>query len=944
MKQASFKVWRLILALSLFWCLPAGVGRAERAQQANQPNEKAKALLAQLTPEERVAQLFLISFRGRQVDRGSQIYDLIVTHSIGGVVLSAANDNFTGPTNTVEEAHQMISALQNHTWEGSQGMLSDPLARPSDRREYIPLFIAVSQEGDGAPNDQILSGMTPLPNEMAIGATWDTRLAERVGQVMGGELHDLGVNMLMGPSLDVLETSQLESGEDLGTRTFGGDPYWVGEMGKAYIRGVHSGSENQVAVIAKHFPGRGGSDRPPGEEVATVRKSLEQLKQIELAPFFAVTGGSSDQVTTTDGLLASHIRYQGFQGNIRATTRPVSFDANAFEQLMSLPQFTEWRNSGGIVVSDDLGSPAVRRFFDPTGVSFDGRQVARSAFQAGNDLLYVNNFLSSGDPDAYTSIIRTLDFFAQKYREDPAFAQKVDQSVEKLLTLKFRLYPQFSIDKIVSPASALEGLNHGQQVSFDVAQRSITLLSPDLAELPISLPQPPQSRDRIVFITDVRSYRQCSQCIEEFSLPVDALQKAVVRLYGPRAGEQVLQYKLLSYSFTDLYGMLTGAPNLPPIEEDIRSANWVVFAMADRQKDRIETQALRRFLSERADLLNNKKIVVFAFNAPYYLDATDISKLSAYYASYSKSSAFIDVAARVLFQELAPSGAMPVSVPGVGYDLITATSPNPSQVIQLYLDLPEEKTPQTTATANVTPEPTKAPSFTIGDTLPLRTGIIYDSNRNPVPDGTVVRFLFSKGGEVSAAQQIETVTTGGIARASYRIQSEGMLEIRVISDPAMLSEILRLDVSTTAGAMITAIAPTLASTSTPEPTETPTPTSTAVVTAEPPKPKAPGTGSWLFTILLVWSGAVLIYFASQPWVSTRWGVRWGLMSAIGGLAAFFFLSLGWPFGYARQAESGWIGLLGMIIIGMVLGLAGGVLWKWRSAPVTSASRRSGRQL
>ena len=47
-----------------------------------------------------------------------------------------------------------------------------------------------------------------------------------------------------------------------------------------------------MMVIAKHFPGRGDSDRSPEEEVATVRKSLEQLKQVELPPFFAVTNSS----------------------------------------------------------------------------------------------------------------------------------------------------------------------------------------------------------------------------------------------------------------------------------------------------------------------------------------------------------------------------------------------------------------------------------------------------------------------------------------------------------------------------------------------------------------------------------------------------------------------------------------------------------------------------
>ena len=124
---------------------------------------------------------------------------------------------------------------------------------------------------------------------MAIGATWDTANAERVGSILGRELSTIGVNMLLGPSLDILENPIPGSTSDLGTRTFGGDPYWVGLMGQAYIDGIHAGSDGNMAVIAKHFPGYGGSDRATNIEIATVRKSLAELEQIDLVPFFTVT-------------------------------------------------------------------------------------------------------------------------------------------------------------------------------------------------------------------------------------------------------------------------------------------------------------------------------------------------------------------------------------------------------------------------------------------------------------------------------------------------------------------------------------------------------------------------------------------------------------------------------------------------------------------------------
>ncbi len=198
-------------------------------------------------------------------------------------------------------------------------------------------------------------------------------------------------------------------------------------------------------MIAKHFPGMGSADRLPAEEVATVRKSLEQLQNFDLVPFFSVTDNSALSESTTDGLLVSHIRYQGFQGNIRATTRPISLDLQAFSQLMSLPALTNWRESGGVMVCDDLGTQAVRRFYDLTNPNqpFDGRRVALNAFLAGNDLLNLGNIISGDDPDSYTSTLDILAFFNQRYLEDPAFAQRVDESALRILKLKIPSLPGF---------------------------------------------------------------------------------------------------------------------------------------------------------------------------------------------------------------------------------------------------------------------------------------------------------------------------------------------------------------------------------------------------------------------------------------------------------------------------------------------------------------------
>ncbi len=895
-------------------------------------DSRVRLIMDQMTPEQKVGQLFLVSFKGTDARRDSPIYKLIVDYKVGGVVLRADNDNFEVAGNTVPRAAELIRALQNHVWDASQTQdrtTNQPIL------PYIPLFIGISQEGDLYPNDQIFNGMTSLPSLMAVGATWNPSIAEAVGNVMGKELRAIGFNLYLGPSLDVLEVTAT-SANTLGVRTFGGDPFWVGEMGKAYVRGLHLGSRDQMAIIAKHFPGRGASDRLPEEEVATVRKSLDALRQIELAPFFTSMQADAESKARVDGVMVSHIRYQGLQENIREITPPVSLDADAMRQVLTLEPAATWYQQGGVIVSDNLGSNAVRRFYDPTGQTFDARAVARNAFLAGNDLLYVNNFIEPTDNDSVSTIMRVLDSFAQKYREDAAFAERVDFSVERILRLKLRLFGEFRIDRVLPSATQLSEVGRSQSVSLEVARKAATLISPSAAELNIRLPRPPVSRDQIIFFTDVVSARQCSTCGDQWILSADSLKNAVIRLYGPAAGGSIIQGYLFSYTFLDLNTYLNSPEGLAALGVNLADAEWVVFALTGDNPSRPESQALRRLLNERPDLILNKKVIVFAFGAPYLLDATDIAKLTAYYGLYSKAPSFVDTAARILFQEQSANGASPVSIPGVGYDIIRATSPNPLQVIPLYFDFP---TPSESVETTTTPQPTETPEFKVGDVVPFRTGVIIDQNGNPVPDGTIVRFIINTLGESGTTQQIETITTGGIARASYRINLPSTIEIRVVSEPAMTSQIITINTlsgETDISTEVPTPQPTLTST----PTITPTPQPTEETEQPSEMPFDYGIVDWIIMLLIVGGGGVGIGFIGQRRVSLRWGFRWGMMAVIGGIVGYLYLVSGWFVPLAAFEKAGRWGVVVCSLIGLICGWVVGWAWQVRLQKSPKLSRKS----
>lgn len=907
-----------ILLLFIFILTLAPVPVTVQAQTSTPP-PGIRLILSEMTPEERVGQLFLVSFTGADTSSESQIFDLITNYHVGGVMLMSENDNFSG-TNTVNQTHTLINNLQRIAWDRAVTPFQDPQTGQMVTSEYVPLFIGTTQEGDGHPTDQILNGLTPLPSEMALGATWNTEFAEQVGVVRGRELSKIGFNLHIGPSLDVLE-SPSSSGGDLGSRVFGGDPFWVGEMGSAYIDGLHIGSQNKIFVIAKHFPGVGGADRLPEQEVSTVRKSLEQLKQIELAPFFAVTGNSISESATADGLLVSHIRYQGFQGNIRATTRPISFDSQALGQILALPQFSTWYANGGLVVSDNLGSPSVRDFYASGGGQFLARIAARDAFLAGNDILYLGNILSSDAPDVFTSTIRLIDFFVQKYNEDAAFAQRVDASVARILAAKLGIYENFIYGNVVNNGIQMTDFGADTAVTFAVARNSATLISPSASDLASVLPLPPQRNEHIVFLTDTVEMKQCTDCVSQSLFSADALENVTLQLYGPQSGNQTEGFRLSSYSFGNLQSLLDTPEDSQFMIEDITRTNWIVISVTGASSG--QPALISRFLRERPDLLRDKKVILFSFGAPYYFDTTTISKLTAYYALYSKQPQFVDVAARLLFQELTPIGASPVSVSSVGYDLISIMSPDAGQIIPIFLDLPPAPVTQG---SDLTPEPTPIPLFRIGDTIAIRTGIILDNNGHPVPNGTVVQFsmlLTGEGGGI--LQQVESVTTQGVARASFGLDKPGLLEIRVASEPATISEVLQLDVSQSGAVAVTVVVPELTQ------SISPTPEAPIEVVVDPyvSEDGFPRFSAWVIAMLVILSSAGVAYMVIIRVSNRRSALRWTLGILLGGLLSYNFLSLG-LFGITNwMINSSVSGVITFVFLGELLGFVGGWVWSRR---------------
>lgn len=921
---------------------------------------EAERIVARMTVQQKVGQLLLVSFPGDEAAPDSDIAELVRTYHIGGVQMKASLQNFSNADETpaIAQAARTARDLQALAFRDVYDEAA-PTSTVRDRDENfaatvmreptepppvaVPLFIGLAQDSEVSHSlelSEITADATQPPSPMALGATWKPANALEVGRALGNELARAGINLYFGPGLDVLDAPRPGTPGDPGVHVFGGDPYWVGRFGAAYYAGLREGSADRVALVARNFPGLGASDRNVLDEIPTVQKSLDQLRQNELLPYFAVTQRTAVTDTVIDGLQTTHIRFRGFQGNIRSSTRPISIDPQAYQALFALPELTAWRDGGGVTFSEQLGARSIRRFYDANETTFNARRIAQEAFVAGNDVLVLGAFgLGKTWQEQVAAIKEVAGFFANKYVDDPAFAARVDQTVRRIIALKLRIYEgSFAPDRVFgdrSPAALPDDAAAkvaAAKIAADVARDAVTLLSPGLRDLPSAIPAPPGRGDSIVFLTDDRPIQECARCAPYAAIDKQALRNIALTLYGPAVTGQVDPDQTYAFALSDLLSQgetpaaTTEATATVPTAQRIRSAvanaDWIVVSILDMNASVASSEAFRRFLADQADTFRNKRVIVFAFGAPYHLDATEVSKITAYFGVYGRSTAAQTAAVRVLFGEYVPTGASPVSVDATRYILSQRLAPDPEQLIPLQ------------STAIVSGEITAVEPIVlkIGDKLDLTAGPIFDLNGNAVPDGTEVFFVLNYPNEGVEQPRIPATTRGGIARITLPIERQGTLNITVESDQAKRSDTIRVNAAVES-VSVERIQPTAMPTTQPKPTATEATAPTATP-APAPAPMLPivrvSAVGFALTLLMLAAGAMATSAAagvrhSRP--DTR--LRSGIVVWICGWVGYVAFVLDAP-GTTRMASAyGWLG--GPMIAGVCALLAFGAIVVVRGA-------------
>ncbi|MFE2099059.1 glycoside hydrolase family 3 N-terminal domain-containing protein [Streptomyces sp. NPDC059468] len=281
--------------------------------------DRVDALLSRMTLEEKTAQLYGVWVgaatdgdgvaplqREMAADPSADEWDELISHGLGQLTRSFG----TAPVDPVLGVRALARAQRRIAAAGRFGI---PAVA---HEECLAGFTAW--------------GATAYPVPLAWGAAFDPALAEELGRRIGRDLRSAGVHQGLAPVLDVVRDPRWGRVEE----TIGEDPYLVGTIGAAYVRGLESAG---IVATLKHFAGYASS--AGARNLAPVRAGVREFADVTLPPFeMALREGGARSVmasyTETDGvpvtadprLLTGLLRDEwGFTGTVVADYFGIGF-------------------------------------------------------------------------------------------------------------------------------------------------------------------------------------------------------------------------------------------------------------------------------------------------------------------------------------------------------------------------------------------------------------------------------------------------------------------------------------------------------------------------------------------------------------------------------------------------------------------------------------------
>src|SRR3984885_11346259 len=386
-------------------------------------------------------------------------------------------------------------------------------------------------------------------------------------------------------------------------RSFGENPEQVGSFVEAYINGAHSDRKNPVLVTAKHFPGHGDTTEDSHMALPRLDADHDRIEAVELTPFRSAIAAGGDAVMT------AHLNVPSLEpDNLPATVSSKIITGVLREEL----------GFHGLIVTDAMEMQGL-------SAMFDSGEASVRAIEAGADVLLM--------PKRPEEAIRALVAAVEKGRIS---RKRLDDSVNRVLAAKARLGLRGKkLVDLEAIADVVDSPESGERAQ-EVADRAVTLVKDSKDSLPIRHAE----TTCLVALTEGRRSQQGIRLIDE------------VKKRAPNMTTTVLDP-----------GM--SKADLDQVAEKTSSCSQIIaaaFVTVSAYRGNVALPGgYPDFLN---GLIGGKAPVMLAsLGNPYLVRA--FPNVSAYLTTYSPTPTSEISLAKALFGEIAISGHLPVSIPGI---------------------------------------------------------------------------------------------------------------------------------------------------------------------------------------------------------------------------------------------------------------------------------------
>lgn len=313
---------------------------------------------------------YIETFNKRNWRKGLQddtpVHKKLIEHGFGSILLQSSNFQYlNSQAETEEERISLITGFVNN--------LQYRAISTNNKGVKVPLFVAVDFEGPMV--NTIRDTLIAPPPALTLATSQNKQLIEKTGKIVGYQLANSGINMLLGPVLDIDKTSQGHNNRVLGNRSFSSDANGVITAAAYYTKGLR---EAGLTVIGKHFPGLGFVNGDPHNKIVSFQGTANDLKE-HLQPY-------NELKPLLNGIMTSHVFLPFLDNKEPATFNKPIIQFLRKQMFSELPSLKALDYKDKLVLSDDLGMKAIIDHSTDQG-KVDYADMAIQAIEAGHDII-----------------------------------------------------------------------------------------------------------------------------------------------------------------------------------------------------------------------------------------------------------------------------------------------------------------------------------------------------------------------------------------------------------------------------------------------------------------------------------------------------------------------------------------------------------------------------